>query len=452
MNEIGYPRILVIASEPFNWEYGGGITMSNLFMGWPKESIMTLYWSEISPDQSICAKNIKLIRSFRSPFKNFMPQFQQDINIHTINPIVDTFSQVAKKNNLFFLRNLLGRIDQNIGLKNWLYITEIPDSVKQLVAAFKPQVIFVVANASMVPYELVKSVRKIRKVPTVVHVYDDWVSLSLLRGGILGWLNNYVVRKKFIKCLRSSSTRITIGNQMSKKYSKMFGLNFLVFQNAPASEIWMMNEDIRNPWNECRSFIFRYIGAIYPKGNLNALLEFATAINSQMLRNVNVILEIYAPEMDVERCKVKFRNHDYCKVIPILKDTMKIAELYRSADGLLIAYDGHSFAMQWMGLSMPTKLPSSLLSGTPIFLYAPDSFAVSRLIREGNCGYFVPSPMDIELLSQNIKCFIENDSQRRAYASNARNLALREFAAETVRPRFQNILRETALSCEGCLG
>ena len=38
MGEKVYPKILIIG-QPFNKNSGGGITMSNLFNGWPNESL-----------------------------------------------------------------------------------------------------------------------------------------------------------------------------------------------------------------------------------------------------------------------------------------------------------------------------------------------------------------------------------------------------------------------------
>lgn len=42
MTELDYPRVLIVG-QAFNLSAGGGITLSNLFAGWPKDRMATIH-------------------------------------------------------------------------------------------------------------------------------------------------------------------------------------------------------------------------------------------------------------------------------------------------------------------------------------------------------------------------------------------------------------------------
>src|SRR3972149_6026514 len=54
------PRVLVVTSNNFNQITGGGITLTNLFRGWPVERIANLHEDTRSPDNSVCGTFYKL--------------------------------------------------------------------------------------------------------------------------------------------------------------------------------------------------------------------------------------------------------------------------------------------------------------------------------------------------------------------------------------------------------
>jgi len=61
---MNHPRVLVISPVVFNQENGSGVTMCNLFRGWPIDSIAQIHTSlHLKPDFNIC-NNYLYIQSY----------------------------------------------------------------------------------------------------------------------------------------------------------------------------------------------------------------------------------------------------------------------------------------------------------------------------------------------------------------------------------------------------
>ena len=47
-------RVLIVSSSVFNPYSGGGITLTNLFSGWPRDKLATAHADRFEPDETIC--------------------------------------------------------------------------------------------------------------------------------------------------------------------------------------------------------------------------------------------------------------------------------------------------------------------------------------------------------------------------------------------------------------
>src|ERR1039458_7735347 len=52
----GYPRILVVDATPFSRKMNNGIVKSNLFQGWPKDSLAQIVYSNVQPHFDVCER------------------------------------------------------------------------------------------------------------------------------------------------------------------------------------------------------------------------------------------------------------------------------------------------------------------------------------------------------------------------------------------------------------
>lgn len=55
-----YPRILVVTGNNFNLVTGGGITLTNLFRGWPADRLANLHDDATPVDRTVCRNFYRL--------------------------------------------------------------------------------------------------------------------------------------------------------------------------------------------------------------------------------------------------------------------------------------------------------------------------------------------------------------------------------------------------------
>src|SRR6266542_4913109 len=57
---MAYPRVLVISAAALNTMSATGVTMVNLFKGWPLDRIAQVSWDDSRPNPEICANYMRI--------------------------------------------------------------------------------------------------------------------------------------------------------------------------------------------------------------------------------------------------------------------------------------------------------------------------------------------------------------------------------------------------------
>src|SRR5690348_2047861 len=60
VDDVARPRVLVVGAATLDDKTGIGITMSNLFRGWPRESLAQVVTSNASSSESVCRQNYRI--------------------------------------------------------------------------------------------------------------------------------------------------------------------------------------------------------------------------------------------------------------------------------------------------------------------------------------------------------------------------------------------------------
>ena len=179
-DDIKYPKTLILGN-PFNNKTGGGITMSNLFKGWPKDRLALATSANVysEADFSICKNyyqlgyngklhpfpiNILLPRVFCGPIKVPHP-------INTGNQISTQIPGRYKKT-YWVLIYILGLL----GVLNFLYRIKITPEFKKWLTDFNPDIIYS-QLASLNLMRLISDVADVLKKPVALHFMDDWITL-----------------------------------------------------------------------------------------------------------------------------------------------------------------------------------------------------------------------------------------------------------------------------------
>lgn len=432
-NDVPYKKVLVFSGEPFNRITGFGITINNLFKDWPSNSIANVYYnSTIKYDDTICEKSYKL---GSSEYKSSL--------LYSVMALVVKFIIIIK----FIPRYCLRRLSKNtqslhnksFGF-NFMHFKRyfLSDAFIKWLEEFRPDIIYcIVVNLSDIVF--VQSLVRKTDAKLVVHILDDWIGNIDKNSDLLNKLTSVIIDTSVKKLFNDASLLFCIGEAMCGEYAEKYGKVFYPFQNCPDTDVWLRHS--RKEWLSRDYFDFVFTGAIYDNFNKESILDFVKA-----LHKLNA------------SCNLKFRltiytfndNHDFIstKYLSSCVDVKKvpdgddeIAKIYGNADSLLLPFDFNESSVNLSRLSMPTKLPTYMLSSTPIFVLGPLSCCAVRFLHENAAAYIVNEIISNEYLENKILEFADNATLRRSLAMTAQQVAINNFSAKAVRPHFVAKLR-----------
>ncbi len=420
-----YPKILFVTTCSFNKISGGGITFTNLFTGWPIENIATVHNDENACSNNICKKYYKLSNKeiYHFGFKNFKKE-------NKISGDLNLSNSVSKKRTFLFkfIKYILfGNNFPNSGI--------LSSDLINFVEEFKPDIIYTILGSSAM-IDIVDQLSSKYKIPVYVHIMDDWIS-SNYNSGIFFFIEKYRVNKKFTNIISICKKALVISNAMKLIYEKRYKKEFLVFQNT--IDIYNVKKNILLNTNKTKnSFNIVYTGSIFYYAQLNALIIFCKVIILLNQKGININFHIYTPESMSKKLKIMMNNHHFIKFhLPIEDDSIYYKTL-SNADVLLLPSNFDCKSLKYIGLSMPTKVPSYLISETPILVLGNKNSAQVQYAIQNKWGHVV-TKKNIKVISQ---CLIEllNDTHlRNQLVENAINTAKLNHDSKLIRLKFQSI-------------
>ncbi len=232
-----YPKVLIFG-QPFNNYCGGGITLTNLFRGWPKDKIAVAYMGHglYNVTTDVCDTYYQLGREehkWKFPFNLFQKSFPsglKSIVVKTESPGNQRKTGVRTE----FVDRFFYPLLRWLGLFHSLSKISLSQKFMDWLSGFKPDVLYVQISSRetlLFACELIDYL----KIPSVNHVMDDWPS-SLTSNGLSG---NYWI-KKIDNELRQFNDRIdlhlSISEAMSDEYLKRYNKEFIPFHNPIESE------------------------------------------------------------------------------------------------------------------------------------------------------------------------------------------------------------------------
>lgn len=432
------PKVLVFTGQPFNYSTGLGITLGNLFKGWPKELLSAIYHEPYSPDTRICKSYyrleekdqqwlfpINIMWHYRNKKHENRKAMKDNVNaesgIHRDNLLLSRErSAIAGKvvRHILFFR----RFRLTIALRKWI-------------CDYNPDVLYCCV-VSLAEINFALTIAKEYKVRLVIHMLDDWPSLARIEHGYLMRMWSYLINMRLRLLFCRSDLLLGICDEMCNMYTQRYGKLFLPFHNCPDPDIWVANGRGKWDWDGIFSFVFT--GAVYNDFNAQSLREIVSAICKLNSRNViKCSLTIYSDSENALKLRQYANGSQSVQVKKIEKCDESIAKIYGLADGLLMPFDFNDRSVTASRLSFPTKMPTYMLSSTPIFAYGPLSCATIGFLRDNAAAYVVDHQCDIEALADEIESFCCSSESRRNIAGRAREIAEEKMVAGVVRNRFE---------------
>ena len=425
-----YPRILHIG-QPFNKHSGGGITISNLFKGWPKESLAVATNFNLSgkPDTSVCENYYQLgydgkLHPF--PLNIFLAKIKTGKVIYaTANNSIPAKSNKGKFSKLY---SLITRILNFIGIYNVFYKLKITPEFKKWLFEFNPDIIY----SQLSTLELIRFVSEIQQLtnkPVIIHIMDDWPAI-INKQGFLYFYWKRVFDREFRNLLDKSTVLMSICDTMSEEYKIRYGKYFIPFHNPIETSYWLpfakKDHSIKD------KFTILYAGRI-GRGIEKSISDIADAVNLLYRSNDKIVFEIQT--FDISRLNKIIRFNDHIKrTDPI--EYADLPEKFASADLLILPEDFDSESIEFLKFSIQTKVAEYMISGTPILVYADERTALAKYALKDGWAYVV-TQNNIGELTRAINELFSNYSLRKALSEKAREIALKNEDAEIVRENFR---------------
>ena len=435
MKEI--PRILIFG-QPFNNFTGGGITLTNLFKGWPKEKIAVTYMGHglLNVTTDVCDTYYQLgneehkwvfplnmiQRNFPSGIKIF--EGKSELQINSIQKGI----RYKLVNNYFypFLRW--------IGIFYFSKTISISKRFEKWLAEFNPEILYLqVATREEVKFA--KDLLCHLKIPAVIHMMDDWPTAIGEKGLFKKyWLEK--INKEFKSLIENIDLHLSISDAMTDEYKRRYDKKFIPFHNPIDIDLWSshIKKDFAiNNSNIC----ILYSGRIGDNGIVESITEVASAIDKMNGNNITIELHIQTPtkKEDILNKLRKFR----CVVFNPFVDYDQIPVIFSNADILLLANDFSNHGIKYLRFSMPTKASEYMISGAPVLVYSSDLTAVSKFFSVNECGNCVTTQNRDDIVKA-ISYLINNEDYRKKISFNAVKLAKERFEAKKVRNEFQIML------------
>lgn len=412
----GFPRVLVVSGYTFNQSSGGSITMSNLFRGWPKDRLAIVDADGGELDTDICVNRHRLVgptgRSENPPPKG----------------------------------KLKHRLAKRLGLAGGVFPVKYSKALLDYVKAYKPEVIY--TQASQLSYMwLAKKLLKLSGARLVYHVMDDFPKTTYTRGSF-SIVPRMLLKKEMSELVRGAAGLMGISDGMCSEYKIRFSRDFHTFHNPVESEDWsplaVLDRGLANLKGVERRLAITYSGRI----GLGARTSIIGLINAVQILNesgVDVCLNLYTgiPIQDEEVSKCADMHKDCVNVLEGPRSVEQLKAALQSSDLLVLPVDFDTESINFLKLSMPTKLPAYMMSGVPILVYGPSGVHSVDFVMKAGVGRVCTSksPQD---LAKVIKMHFGAKSDDVALV--ARRYAEVNFIGSKVRDDFRQVMLDASLS------
>jgi glycosyltransferase involved in cell wall biosynthesis len=430
-----YSRILIFG-PPFNNFTGGGITLSNLFKGWPKDRIAVTSTGYVLQGLSTDVCNTYYLlgkeeHKWLFPFNLLQRPFSSGLMLLNKQ---ENQSQVPHKNYIrrFLVDKLFYPFIKWLGFFHWLSKITFSQQFKDWLALFQPEILYIqVASREDVLFSI--QLCDFLNIPTVIHNMDDWPS-TISRKGLFKRYWRTKIDKEFKQLLNRIDLFLSISDAMTSEYLKRYNKVFKAFHNP--IDISKYDQIKKKPSELVKSFRILYVGRL-GLANKRSIFLFASAVSQLKIGQIEIGLDIFTYNTD-ERDSQKISNLKNVRILPSVKHDM-IPSLLAEYDLLLLPLDFTDAGFKYAQYSLPTKASEYMISGTPILVFAPKETAISKFCSENECGYCVDEQSK-KKINDAIQFLINNEDYRKKLSQNAVRLATELFDSDKVRNRFQQLL------------
>lgn len=430
-------KILIISHNSLSLHSNNGKTFTSLFGDWTARNLAQLYFQEETPE------SVKFNNFFRV----------RDVDVIKAIILLGCFGGFGKK----ILP--LSRVLSHYGASGWLKFQAVrffrrfnyfkllfrdllygtglwrSKALSNWIKEFSPDSVFFVGGNSSFSFFIAGEIASYSDIPIDIYITDDYI-INPKPEGLLGPLLLKRLRMTYRLFFQKARHVFVIGEDMALAFGQEFGRDFIPVMNSVPIPISLPR----------RSFTLRHEGAVdivyagsFHLGRDRSLARFGSLIREiSSETGLKVVLTIYSLQIpdkrvaeDLSKCGVVYAG---------ALDRGNIDARLSEADFVLHV---ESFDVNYVGLtklSVSTKIPEYLTSGTCLIAFGPSELASMRLIERNAVGVCLSEKDQIIEMKEKLVSAFSSSERRRDLALRGFALAKREFDNADIRGRFASLL------------
>lgn len=438
-----YPKVLLVCN--FNQRTANGITIKNLFRHWPKDKIAVAAYN--TPAEHIFAENIEQYYvlghkefNYIFPF-NFLASKQKSQPMRlTKRPKskIGGFNQKHGNGILAKTKSILASIKAYLihasGVSLILEKYKMSSEFENWINDFSPEVIYS-STSSIGNMNFIRQIKKKYNKKLVFHVFDDFLNSGntvILPGLRTFWLRQ--INYTYKALIEFTNFDFAISQKMATNYENLYNKKYYPFHNPIDEEIWLREDPLNKSKQLKYGFVFVYTGKVN-RDTAPGIKLFLRTLNDLNKSGYKLELHVYT-QTEYEHVYALLGSLAQ-KVFKGCVENQNLPPLLKNANALLFTLSFEQKSIKYTILSIATKTTEYMISGSPIFVFAPAELAVTEYLSEHNAAFIVSNN---RMLRDSIITFINNSELRRTISQNAYSLAKNYHLSINVSERLRKLL------------
>jgi glycosyltransferase involved in cell wall biosynthesis len=437
MSSFGYPRVLVVTANAFGLQTGTGISLTNLFKGWPRDRIANLHREYGAPDETVCERFFYLserempwhpqIARIAGTVRRMLKQSRRSeaIGVRTIPSPEPPLSRLLPQR----------VIDSLVvaGIIDWRSEAELTVELRAWMDDFRPQIVY--SNLGDLGFlKLVRLIAERYQIPTAIQMADDWPE-GRYRSVFSRWLRGEMESELQVALTRAR-LRFGICDAMCRAYEARYRVQFQPGISPVETEEWLKHA--KKEWSYSGSFRVVYMGTVHPLAQLGSLVDVGRVISEMQAAGTDIRLEIFTPEMFTADMRRRFRDLPGVQV-NCSPTSPQAASLLAGADLLVIPVNFDRASFRYIKYSLPAKSVAYMISSCPVLLYGPPNVPPVEYAQSERWGFVVDTPDSLRL-KQAIATLMRDKALREKLGLRGREVAVRNHDGKRVRAWFHDLL------------
>lgn len=424
------PRVLFVTAHAFNRCTGGGVTFSNLFQGWPKDSLATVHCDVTPVATDVCERYFKLSADELRPWGplHYLRSRAQDAT--TGGGGATDAPGPAEQALRGAKRLVLGDYSPETA--------RLSPALERWIDEFRPQVLYTILGSNGM-MELIDQIRGRFELPLVVHFMDDWPS-AVYQGGLASPFQRRRMWRHLRRLVGAASVRMGISPAMCAAFAAQFGTPFEAFHNG--IDIDRLAKLAAGTRRASAAPTIAYSGAILPFAQLDSLAAVGAAVAALRRAGHDLRFAISCPPAQAELYRPRLASDPGITVTAGDADWESYYRRLCAADVLVLPVNFDAGSIAFIRYSMPTKVAEYLASGVPILVYGPRGVAqVDEAARFG-WAHVVSTP-EPQALAHGIAALTGDRTLRERLVAAARRHAAERFDLAGLQARFRKAMTVT---------